>query len=427
MLGDKSLSHRALILAALAKGRSRIENLATGQDIRSSIRVLRDLGTTITLAPDFTSAIVEGRSGVFDPPDHPLDCGNSATTMRLIAGVLAAQPFKSVLFGDASIHRRPMGRTMAPLREMGADITTGPGGRPPLTIRGGRLVGISHRPEVPSAQIKSAVILAGLFATGDTILHETLQTRDHTERMLATLTGREVVNVDRLSKTITVNGENLPLPPFDIVIPGDPSSAAYPIALATLLPESTFTAPFVSLNPGRTAFYRQLQAMGAHIVMTPDPQQSTATLGEPVGEITVISSKLKNIPVDPTRIPAMIDEIPLLSVVACLSERPWEITGAERLREKESDRITTTVDMLRCLGAEVAESRDGLGGMGSQLFKGGSVDSMGDHRIAMSTAVAAWCANGPTTINDIDCINISFPGFFDCMKDLVEYPPDQHS
>jgi 3-phosphoshikimate 1-carboxyvinyltransferase len=421
MPGDKSLSQRALILAALAKGQSRIENLATSDDVRATIRVLRNLGTTITLSPEGTSGMVEGRGGNFDPPDSPLDCGNSATTMRLMAGVLAAQNFVSILTGDESLCRRPMGGTIEPLRQMGADITSAPDGRPPLTIRGRNLTGISLQPSAPSAQIKSAVILAGLFATGDTVIHESLQTRDHTERLLSTLAGRDVVSVDRMKRSITVNGENIPLRPFDIVIPGDPSSAAYPIALATLLPESTFTAPFVSLNAGRIAFYRHLQAMGAHVVMTPDSFQGQATLGEPVGEIMVISSKLKNVPLDPTRIPAMIDEIPLLAVVACLSDRPWEITGAERLREKETDRITTTVEMLRAMGAEIVESRDGLGGMGNQTLSGGTVDCMGDHRIAMSAAIAAWCAKGPTTIRGAECVGISFPRFFACMKDLVEY------
>jgi len=419
--GDKSLSHRGLVLASLAEGRCRIENLATGEDVRATARVLRSLGISITLSPDGRSAAVEGRGGSFDAPLEPLDCGNSATTMSLVAGLLAAQPFESVLTGDDSLRRRPMTYIADPLRQMGADIQTSPEGTPPLIVKGGRLTGMPHKPAIASAQIKSAVILAGLFATGDTVFHETLQTRDHTERLLGSLGGRETVSVDRIGKTVTVHGERLPLRSFELVIPGDPSSAAYPVALATLLPESSLTVPFVGINAGRIAFFRHLQAMGAHLVITPDAHAGHATLGEPVGEVIAHSARLKNVPVDPGRIPALIDELPLLAVVACLSDRPWEISGAARLREKESDRIATTSTMLRGMGAAVEERPDGLAGDGGQKLSGGSVDCMGDHRIAMSAAVAAWCASGPSTILDAACVNISFPGFFSQMGDLVEY------
>jgi 3-phosphoshikimate 1-carboxyvinyltransferase len=305
---------------------------------------------------------------------------------------------------------------------MGAEVSTQSGGRPPIKIRGGSLRGISVKPDVASAQLKSASILAGLYAQGDTVYHEPLQTRDHTERLLQSIAPKGLVNVDRIVRSITVYGENLPLPVFDLVVPGDASSAAYPVVLATMLPESTCTIPFVGLNPGRIAFYRHLQAMGAHIVMTrEEPHTGHATCGEPVGEITVMSSRLKNVPLDPERIPALIDEIPLLSVIACLSERPWEISGAARLREKETDRITTTSLMLRSLGAEVTEHRDGLSGEGNQRYRGGVVDSMGDHRIAMSAAVAGWLAQEPVRIVDSDCVSISFPAFFEKMADVVEY------
>ncbi len=419
--GDKSLSHRALIFGALTDGRSRIENLSTGDDIRATIRVLRALGISIILAPDGESATVEGRGGKFDAPGEPLDCGNSATTMRLMAGVLSSQPFKSVLFGDESLSNRPMKYVAEPLRQMGAEIETAPDGRPPLRIRGGSLTGIPWKPEIASAQVKSAGIIAGMFAAGDTVFHETLQTRDHTERFLEHLAGRELITVDRMEKTITVYGDQLPLPAFDIVIPGDPSSAAYPMALATLLPESSLTVPFIGLNAGRIAFFRHLQAMGAHLVITPDAHASRSTGGEPVGEIHLHSAKLKNVPLDPERIPAMIDEIPLLAVIACLSERPWEITGADRLREKETDRIANTATMLRSLGASVEELPDGLSGPGGQIFAGGRIDCMGDHRIAMAGAVAGWCAQGPTVIEGAGSVRVSFPGFFERMTDLVEY------
>lgn len=419
--GDKSICHRALILGSLSSGRVRIENLSNGEDIKATIGVLRSLGVPITVAPDGRSAVVTGRGGKFDEPDGPLDCGNSATTMRLMTGILASQPFESVLTGDESLTRRPMQYIADPLNEMGAMVTTSHGGKPPLTVRGGHLRGIAWNPGVASAQVKSAVLLAGLFADGDTIFHETLNTRDHTERLLENLGGKGIIQNDRIAKTIRVEGGKLPLPPFDIVIPGDPSSAAFPMALATLLHESSLTVPFVSINPGRIAFVRHLQAMGAHIVMTQDPHVISSTAGEPVGEFHVLSAKLKNVPIDPDRIPGMIDEIPLLAVVASLSDRDWEISGAERLREKETDRIATTAAMIRGLGGEVEEFQDGLRGPGGQVFTGGEVDCRGDHRIAMAAAVGAWCSRGPSNVLGAESVKISFPGFFSRMKELVEY------
>ncbi len=419
--GDKSISHRALIFASLADGISRIENLATSDDVNATIRVLRTLGIEITLAPDGENASIEGRGGIFDQPSMPLDCGNSATTMSLMAGVLASQPFESILTGDESLSARPMNYIAEPLRKFGAVVETSENGRPPLKITGGKLTGVLYKPKIASAQIKSTVLLAGLFATGSTIFHESLQTRDHTERLISHLCEKGVIDIDRVEKTITVRKMQSPIEPFDIVIPGDPSSAAYPIALATLLPESSLTVPFVGLNAGRIGFFRQLQAMGAHLVMSRDPHSGKATGGEPVGEITVHSARLKNVPIDPARIPAIIDEIPLLAVVSCHSDRNWEISGAARLREKETDRIKTTVQMLEFMGAKVEETEDGLKGGGGQNFKGGDIPCIFDHRIAMSAAIAGWCSVSPTAINCPECIRISFPKFFDLMQNLVEY------
>ena len=419
--GDKSLSHRAFFLSALSNGRCRIENLARGEDIRTTIRVLRQLGVAITLSPDDESATVDGTSGKFTPPSEPLDCGNSASTMRLLAGILASQPFESVLIGDESLSRRSMEGLCIPLRMMGAQIESSENGMPPLKIRGGQLRGISHTPADPSAQVKSAMIMAALFATGETVIRESLQTRDHTERMLFKLKSQGIVAIDRLNKTVTVYGEKLPLPPFEIVIPGDASSAAYPIAAAVLLPESSITVPFVGLNPGRIAFFRHLQAMGAQLVMTPDTQASTASLGEPVGDIAAVSTGLRNVPIAPERIPAMIDELPLLAIIGCLADRDWEIRHADRLRAKETDRISTTVNLLRAIGAEVEEYEDGMGGPGNQTFTGGTVETSGDHRIAMTAAIAAWCSKSPVTINGADIVKISYPDFFEKMAQLIEY------
>jgi 3-phosphoshikimate 1-carboxyvinyltransferase len=336
-----------------------------------------------------------------------------------MAGILAAQPYFVTLTGDESLSRRSMAHVAEALNLMGATVETSPDGTPPLTIRGASLTGIAHSPKVASAQVKSSMILAGLFAEGATVVHETLPTRDHTERLLGKLGGPNVVEVDRMNRMVTVHGETLPLRHFEIIIPGDASSAAYPLTLATLLPESSVTTPYVGLNPGRTAFFRHLQSMGAHIVMEPDPHGSDATGGEPVGDIVAHSSKLRNVPVDPERIPAMIDELPLLGVISCLSEGPWEIRDAERLRAKETDRIRTTAAVIRGAGGKVEEYPDGMSGDGSQNFRGGEMTSEGDHRIAMIAAVAAWCARGPSVLHGADIVRISFPGFFEKMLELM--------
>jgi 3-phosphoshikimate 1-carboxyvinyltransferase len=340
--------------------------------------------------------------------------------MRLIAGVLAAQPFVATITGDESLRHRPVAFLSEALNLMGAHVEISPDGTPPLTIRGGKLTGIAYTPKVASAQVKSAMLLAGLFATGTTVVRETLQTRDHTERLIGKLGGSSIVDVDRLNKIVSIHGGGLPFKHFDIVIPGDTSSAAYPIALAVILPESALTATYVGLNPGRTAFYRHLQLMGGQVVMEPDPRGSNVTGGEPVGDIVARSSKLRNIPLDPERIPAMIDELPLLSVISCLADGPWAIRDAVRLRVKETDRIRTTAAVIRGMGAEVEEHEDGLSGPGGQIFWGGEVKSEGDHRIAMIASVAAWCSRGPSIIHGADCVKISFPTFYERMQELVE-------
>lgn len=417
--GDKSLSHRALIFAALSDGRCWIENLGINEDVLATIQILRQLGVSVKLHPDSKSALVEGIGGRFLAPSEPLNCANSGTTLRLMSGILAAQPFTSVLTGDESLLRRPMGNLAEALRRMGAEVTISSEGTPPVTIRGSQLTGVSHTLKVASAQIKSAIILAGLFAEGTTVVRESLQTRDHTERLLAHLGDPDIVEIDRLQKSVIVRGHNLPLKSFNMVIPGDASSAAYPVALASILPESSVKVPFIGLNAGRIAFFRHLQSMGANLEMEPDSRGANVTLGEPVGDITVQSAKLKNVPIDPARIPSMIDELPLLAVVSCLSDGPWSIRDAERLRVKESDRIRTTVNVIRGMGGEVEEHQDGLSGPGNQTFKGGEVTSANDHRIAMIASVAAWCSTGPSTIMNHEAVKVSFPGFFERMFELL--------
>jgi 3-phosphoshikimate 1-carboxyvinyltransferase len=419
--GDKSVSHRAIILAALSNGKCRIENLAVGDDVKATIGVLRQLGVGIEVSGDGRRAVVEGREGKFRAPESPLDCGNSGTTLRLVSGVLASQPFTAMLTGDESLRRRPVANLAEALGRMGANVEISLEKTPPVIITGGPLTGFAHHLQVASAQIKSAILLAGLFAEGNTVVREALPTRDHTERLLGRLGGSRVVEIDRLARTVTVHGDVLPLKRFDMVIPGDASSAAYPVTLALLLPESSVTVPYVGLNPGRTAYFRHLQLMGGNLIMEPDQRGSTNTGGEPVGDIVAHSSRLRNVPLDPERIPAMIDELPLLGVVSCVSDGPWEIRDAERLRVKETDRIKTTAAVIRGMGGVVQEYEDGLAGPGGQVFRGGEVSSAGDHRIAMIGAVAGWLAKGPSVLHGSECMKVSFPGFFDKVGELLEY------
>lgn len=419
--GDKSLSHRALMLAALTNGICRIENLGNGRDILTTIAALRSLGVRIDLDSQNTVAVVHGCSGKLSAPENPIDCANSGTTMRLLSGILAAQPFETVLVGDQSLSRRPMDIVAEPLNRMGAEVHVTPEGTSPIRINGSRLRGIVYAPDIASAQVKSAVLLAGLFAEGSTVYHEKLQTRDHTERMLGKIGGRELIEIDKVEKRIRLNGERLPLPPFNMTLPGDASSAAFPITLATLLSESSMTVPFVLLNPGRIAYFRHIQAMGGVLVMTPDAAASQVTGGEPVGDISVQSARLRNVPIDRERIPAMIDELPLLALMSSLSDGNWEIRGASRLRVKETDRIRKTCELIHSLGGEVEELDDGMRGPGGQKFTGGMIDPEGDHRIAMAGAVGAWVSTGVSTVKNIGCADISFPGFFELMQSLLEY------
>ncbi|HEX9744530.1 MAG TPA: 3-phosphoshikimate 1-carboxyvinyltransferase [bacterium] len=419
--GDKSISHRALILASLTSGVCTIENLSSCEDIQSTIGALRSIGVNIQHEHKHNTVKVHGTGGNFTAPEGQIDCGNSGTTMRLMMGLLASQDFESTLIGDESLSGRPMKAVADPLIQMGAGISLANDNYAPVKVHGGTLHGISYSATVVSAQMKSAVILAGLMASGSTIYHETLPTRDHTERMLSRLYGSDLITSDKLSGKVQVNGGRRILNPFDIVIPGDASSAAFPIALGSLLPESSVTVPFTGLNPGRIAFYRHLQAMGGVVVLTPDASATSATAGEPVGDISVQSAKLRNVPIDPERIPALIDEIPLISIIACVSDNDWEITGARRLREKETDRIRTTAIMLRALGIEVEELDDGLRGPGNQILAGGEILTAKDHRIAMSAAVGAWRSKNESVIHDTDSVKISYPGFFLSMDKILEY------
>lgn len=401
--GDKSVSHRAIMLASIAEGISRIEGFLEGEDARATEAIFRRMGVRIE-APGPGRRVVHG-VGLhgLQPPDGPLDCGNAGTGMRLLAGLLAGQSFDTELVGDASLSKRPMRRVTGPLARMGARIETGEGGVPPLRIHGGAaLQGIEIRTEVASAQVKSALLLAGLYASGTTVVHEPHPTRDYTERMLQAL-GWPIEfspGFARLEGGHRLVGR-------DIVVPADFSSAAFFIVAASLVPGSELQLQRVGMNPRRTGLLHVLRAMGADIEETPAGEQG----GEPVSDLHVRHAPLRGIKVPVEHVPDMIDEFPALFIAAACAEGATVVRGAAELRVKESDRIATMATGLRTLGARVDETDDGATIHGGAQLGSGAVDSHGDHRIAMSFAIAAQLAAGEVRIRDVDNVATSFPGF----------------
>jgi 3-phosphoshikimate 1-carboxyvinyltransferase len=400
--GDKSISHRAIMLAAIAEGTSRISGFLEGEDTRATAAIFRSLGVAIE-APAPSQRIVRG-VGLHGlaPPSHALDCGNAGTGMRLLAGLLAGQRFDTLLAGDASLSRRPMGRVIEPLSAMGAVIEAEAGGFPPLRIHGSRdLRGMIHTPPVASAQIKSALLLAGLYARGETEMREIHATRDYTERMLAAF-GWPIVFAPghaRLS-----GGHRLRA--TDIEVPADFSSAAFFIVAATLAPDSELVLRAVGLNPRRTGLLEVLRMMGADIRESNRREQG----GEIVADLIVRHSPLHGIEVPTAYVPDMIDEFPVLIVAAAGARGTTTIRGAAELRVKESDRIATMAAGLRALGINVEERPDGVIIEGGSVC-GGRVESAGDHRVAMSFAVAGLIAADAVQIADCANVATSFPGF----------------
>ena len=401
--GDKSLSHRLAILAALASGRSRFPRFATGRDCRSTLDGLRALGVDVNVADDVVEVEGRGPQGL-RAPAHAIDAGNSGSTLRMLAGVLAGRPFRSVLDGDASLRARPMERVAAPLRAMGARVET-TGGRAPVSVEGGRLRGVVHRPDVASAQVKTAVLLAGLAARGRTTVVEPAATRDHTERLLPCF-GAPVA---RDGLAVSVEGPAA-LVPFDMDVPGDPSSAAFLVVAALVVADARVEIEDVLLNPGRVAFLDVLARMGADVRAAVDHQAV-----EPVGRIEAASSTLRATSIGAGEVPSLIDELPVLAVAAAFAEGRTVIEGAAELRAKESDRIAALAEGLRRMGASVEERADGLAIEGRAALRGAAVRAHGDHRIAMALAVAALAAEGETSIEDAECSDVSFPGFFDLL------------
>ena len=400
--GDKSISHRAVMLGALAEGETTVTNFLPGEDCLSTVRCFRALGVEVE-NPDPATVCIRGRglAGLREPADV-LDAGNSGTTMRLLLGILAGQPFFSVITGDDSLRRRPMGRVTRPLAEMGASLLGRGGGEyAPIAVAGGRLRGFSYRLPVASAQVKSALLLAGLFADGPVRITEPLPSRDHTERMLAAF-GAPVA---RDGAAVTV-ARGL-LRGMHIVVPGDISSAAFLIVAALITPESDLLLRAVGVNPTRTGLLDVLLRMGAALTVTAGEPSG----GEPVADIRVRSSALRGIVVDEALIPRLIDEIPVLAVAAAYAAGETVIRGAAELRVKESDRLATIRAELTRMGADIQETPDGLVIRGTGRLRGGRCRSHGDHRIAMAVAVAGLAASGETLLEDAECIAVSFPGF----------------
>lgn len=409
--GDKSISHRYALLAALARGRSRLTGFAPGADCASTLGCLRRLGVQVDVEPGDNGAtvLVHGRGlRGLTAPGTVLDAGNSGTTTRLLAGVLAAHPFTAIITGDSSLRARPMRRVIEPLSRMGARFET-TSGCAPLTITGGLLTPIAFTPTVPSAQVKSAVLLAGVQTEGRTTVHEPVPTRDHTELALAAFGAR--VTLD--GATASVEGR-CQLEAVDVAIPGDISSATFWAAAAAALPGSDVEIAGVGLNPSRTALLDVLARAGAHVERIPDE----GGFAEPRGTIRVRHAGLRPLVLTAADVPALIDELPALAAMAAMGG-DLHVTGAGELRVKESDRISALAAGLRALGAEVEEFPDGFHVRGGCPLTGGTADAAHDHRLAMAFAVAGLAASGPTSIAGADAVSVSYPGFFETLAGLV--------
>lgn len=407
--GDKSISHRYGMLAALAEGTSRFRNFSTGADCASTLACMQVLGANVQRYEDGTLT-VEGTSGSLRAPVAPLDCGNSGSTMRMLSGILAAQTFDSELVGDASLSRRPMRRIVEPLALMGAHLQT-TDGHAPLRLTGSRLHGIDYVTPVPSAQVKSCVLFAGALADGTTSVDEAVRTRDHGEIALKAFGAK----VERRANRVTVQG-GAKFSAIEAVVPGDISSAAFFLCAAALFPNSNLVIDGVLLNPTRAAILDVLASMGAK----PKFLQVVEQHGELVGTIGLETSGLTGLKISGGLTASLIDELPVLAAIGPYTRYGIEIRDARELRVKESDRIAVVCANLRAMGAEVEEFDDGLRVKGSQVLHGAEIDTHDDHRIAMAFAVAALRAEGETIIQGAECAAISYPEFFETLEKVVE-------
>lgn len=402
---DKSLTHRSYLLGAIANGPSRIENPLRGEDCESTRHCLEQLGTRFEDDGTFVTVIPAKE---WSQPTEPLDCGNSGTTMRLLSGLVASRPLSVTMKGDASLSRRPMKRIAKPLNEMGALFI---GETPPLTIQGGQLHGITYHSEVASAQVKSCVLLAGLRADGKTVLHEPTKSRDHTERMLTAM-----------GASITVDGNSVAiepsfdLKPFEMRVPGDISSAAFWLVTGALLAEQPLTLIGVNVNPTRTGILDVLNQVGATVAHR-NPRDEN---GEPVADLEIIRDGTKPFVIEGSLVPRLIDEIPVLAVLATQLSGETIIRDARELRVKETDRIGVVSAGLRAMGANVEATEDGFVIQGPTPLKGAIIDASGDHRIGMAFAIAGLVAEGETVIENADSIQTSYPNFESHLRSIVK-------
>ncbi len=403
---DKSISHRAIIFSALAKGKSIVKNFSDGQDPHSTLNIFKQLGVDIE---EDGNTVTVNSTGVLKPSNSPLDCGNSGTTMRLVSGVLAGQNFNSILIGDASLSKRPMKRVITPLEQMGGEITSNDF-KAPLEIKGHNLKSISYNSPIASAQVKSCILLAGLNADGVTTVTEPYTSRNHTEIML------KAMGANLSVEGTTVSIEKSELKPIDIEIPGDISSAAYFICAGLIVPNAKIVLKNVGLNLTRTGIIDVVKSMGGNIEILAERE----TCGEKVGDILVkYSPKLKACKISGEIIPRLIDEIPVIAVLATQAEGQTVIADAQDLRNKESDRITAVVTELKKLGAKIEETPDGMIITGKLPLKGGcEVETYHDHRLAMSLFVAGLVTENEIKINGFEWVNISFPEFEKLFENL---------
>ena len=409
--GDKSISHRSVMFGAVAKGVTEIHGFLKGADCLSTISCFRKLGIHIEEQNETIFVHGQGLHGL-KAPSEVLDCGNSGTTTRLISGILAPQPFCCTLTGDASIQKRPMKRIMEPLSIMGAQIESVYGnGCAPLSITGSPLHGISYQSKVASAQVKSAILLAGLYAEGETRVTEPYLSRDHSERMLR-----------HFGASVRTEGTTAILQPAKelygqrITVPGDISSAAFFIAAALMVPHSELLIRNIGINPTRDGMLRVLRAMGADITLLNETDKS----GEPTADLFVRYSSLRGANIEGAVIPALIDELPMLAVLASVAEGTTVIRDAAELKVKESNRISAVTEGLMAMGADVEETEDGLIIRGGKPLHGAVIDSRADHRIAMSFSIAALAAEGKTEILGAECVNISYPEFYEDLRKLTK-------
>jgi len=408
--GDKSISHRYAMLSAIAEGTSRFRNFSTGADCASTVRCMQQLGAQAVRRPDGFLEI-SGRAGVLLQPDDPLDCGNSGSTIRMLTGILSAQPISCELFGDASLSRRPMARVIEPLSRMGAKISATDGNRPPLRIQGGGLRAINYESPVASAQVKSSVLFAAVQAEGETIFEEPIRTRDHGELALRAFG----VELSRQKNRVTIQGKQQ-LRAIEASVPGDISSAAFFLCAAAIFPESNLVVEDLLLNPTRAVLLDVLRALGARISVIKIEDHH----GELAGAVKIEHGPLTGLKISGAHSAALIDEIPVLAAIAPFTRDGIEVHDARELRVKESDRIATVARNLRAMGAEVQEFEDGLFVPGGQTLHGAEIDPAHDHRIAMAFAIAALRAEGDTVVRNAECAAISFPEFYDLLDKVAE-------